>query len=181
MSDWLKMAARSHRMHPIKRGHFSATEPEQPRLCLIRCMECKRFRTEVEDYLATSLDREEQAAFETHRGECSDCRVYLQDILRLAALLRVNDSVRAPSNLWSKIEARLGNTPVVTPIVRMMRVVSAAAALALVTLGVLAMQPGRSAKDLDRIQTSEISWVSGEENDELVDPIANMLLSPKEK
>jgi predicted anti-sigma-YlaC factor YlaD len=144
-------------------------------------MECKRFRTKVEEYMASDLGREDQINFETHRGECSECRTYLQDILRLAALLRVNDPVRAPVNLWAKIEARLGKTPIVTPIVRLMRFVSAAAAIALVTLGVLAMQPERSSKNMDRIQTSEISWVSGEEGDELADPIANMLLSPKEK
>jgi predicted anti-sigma-YlaC factor YlaD len=147
-------------------------------------MECRDFRPQVEDFLAHSLQSDSQAAFEAHRAQCADCRAYLQDVLKLARMLRLDDPVRAPEGLWDKIEARLLKdlpAPTVAPIIKFMRFMSAAAAVALVTLGILVMRAEVTPANLDRIQTSEFTWISGDDDDDVVDPIADMLMSPKEK
>jgi predicted anti-sigma-YlaC factor YlaD len=145
-------------------------------------MTCQDFKVAVEEYLASSLDQRTLADFEQHRNDCPACRHYLQDIVKLAALLRIKDPVRAPSFLWDNIESRLGqDTPATPPIIKFMRSLSALAAVALIVFVALGLSGDGHRSKMDRIQTSDMSWGSAEDGDEIAEPVTDLLMSPRGK
>jgi anti-sigma factor RsiW len=143
-------------------------------------MACEQVRSKLEDYLAATLSREEISNFESHTRSCENCAGYVGEMVRLAGLLRLSVSDRAPDRVWDGIAARL-DAAEPQPMIRLMRTFSAIAAAALLVFGLVAVRSAGDDPNLHRIQTSEVSWTAGDEVEDELDHVQDILLTPRSK
>ncbi len=70
-------------------------------------MNCAQVRDSLAEYQLGGLSAEERRGVAQHLEDCADCRAELAALERLDELLTPAERVRAPADMWSRIQPRL--------------------------------------------------------------------------
>ncbi|MHC4606993.1 MAG: anti-sigma factor family protein [Planctomycetota bacterium] len=110
-------------------------------------MTCDSVRDLLVEYLDAGLTADQQAGVDAHMAECADCRALFESARSTVQTLRDAPQVRPAEGGWSRLSARMDETPRVRGIPAWIGAAAAAALLA--AAGFLLWQNGEPPRNLD--------------------------------